>query len=245
MHRTANDYLKTQSVNQRAQFIPSIAKSITSIIKHSREPNLQDKAIKFQSRGESETEAEVSNAPTNTATMSFNSRLKASLWRVAANQINTAQGARKHSPPVLVPEVGTRSEDELSFEDEIRFSASPEDNPFIRRRGSSEDGGSDGYLGTEEEGSILGATESGSILTIEEELSDHSIDLFSFHDSETDFVNRQFKSTPISGVSMYQNPQYSSHNFLDGLGYLGSPLLLSDGSASLDDQEVCDNMLCE
>ncbi|PLB54417.1 hypothetical protein P170DRAFT_505180 [Aspergillus steynii IBT 23096] len=241
----------SQSVNQRVQLIPSIAKSLSSIIKHSRDPSLQNKAIIFQSSGEPESESEVSsNARARTATVSLKSRLKASLWRVAANQVRTMQGTRKRSPLIPAPTMRAESEDEQSFEDEILFAATPpEENLYSQDTGISEDGGcSDQYLGTEEEVSVSGESEASSFLAMDEERSDSSEDLFSYQDSEMNQVARPYKSIFIPGDSMCQSSQQNWEMLSNCLDYPESPLLLSDQSALFEEElfeEACDKMLCE
>ncbi|KAH8428767.1 uncharacterized protein LDX57_006449 [Aspergillus melleus] len=169
------------SMNQRAQFIPSIAKSITSIIKHSRDPSLQSNAIRFQcsDQSEPEAEAEINNTHGHdTATMGLKSKLKTSLWRVAANRVLTAQGSRKqkHSSLILGPEAEAESEDEQCFEDEILFAATPTDgvDSYLENEISGDGEDSDRYLGTEEGGSVCGESDAESFETIDDGFRDTS-----------------------------------------------------------------------
>ncbi|KAI9042549.1 uncharacterized protein KD926_005404 [Aspergillus affinis] len=241
------------SMNQRAQFIPSVAKSITSIIKHSRDPGLQSNAIGFQcsSQSKPEVEAEISNTHGHdTATVGLKSKLKTSFWRVAANQVLTTQRCRKkkRSVLILVPEVETESEDEPSFEDEILFAATPTDE--IRYSLGNEingDGGdSDRYLGTEDGGSICDGTDAESFETIDNECSDYSGDLIDCHEREIGCVDG---SISFSEGLVYHGPQRSCEWQSDDLKHPQSPLLLSDGPIiennpheEADEIMLCDNL---
>ncbi|KAK1139038.1 hypothetical protein N8T08_001342 [Aspergillus melleus] len=231
------------SMNQRAQFIPSIVKSISSIIKHSRDPSLQNNAIRFQcsSQSEPQTDAEISNAHGHdTATMSLKSRLKTSLWRVTTNRILTAQGPRKqkHSSLILDPEAEAESEDEQSFEDEILFTAKPTDEiQYSLENGIDGDGeGSDRYLGTEEGDSVCGESDAESFETIDDEFNDHSVDLIDY--SEIGCVD---ESLSFPGDLMCPDPKHIWKGQADDLKHPESPLLLSDGSTCEDAGEI---MLC-
>ena len=178
--------------------------------------------------------------------MSLKSKLKTSLWRVAANQIHTTQSSRKRSLVVLVPTPNAEKDDEHSFEDELQFDAiSLEDAICSQETGISENGQySDRYLGTDEEGSVSGETDASALPTKDDGCSDHWEDLFSYGCSEMGQEERPYKTISISEDS---GQNHNQEIFSDCLKYLESPLL-SDGSALFESETFeggYDKTLCE
>lgn len=75
-----------QAMNQRSQFIPSIAKSLESIIRRSRNPDLHEKISALKS-SPSQSDVPPKEVPLRTA-------IKSSLWRIAQNQLHNPNASR-------------------------------------------------------------------------------------------------------------------------------------------------------
>ena len=81
-------------MNQRAHFIPSIAKSLASIAERSKSPALQQGICALRSpykRSGEDTSSQEKTVSSRTA-------IRTSLWRIAQNQLYNPTASRKLSP---------------------------------------------------------------------------------------------------------------------------------------------------
>ncbi|PLN78872.1 hypothetical protein BDW42DRAFT_201923 [Aspergillus taichungensis] len=152
-----------EAMNQRAQLIPSIAKSITSLLKITRNHNKASILPKLYPK-----QPKISqdlHPPPNTDIINLRDAIKTSLWRIAQKRLYDPQAALKlHSSQETTadPSFERRllSEDSLleTFEDDI-----------LEEYHHREDIISDSYIGTEEEAAGEEEGESCSLLSFEKE----------------------------------------------------------------------------
>ena len=149
-------------MNQRAQLIPSIAKSITSLLKTTRNRNKASDLQKLHPKQPKTNQEDLHPQP-NTDTTDLRDAIKTSLWRIAQTQLYNPQAALKlyFSQEITADPSFERS---LLSEDSL-LEAPGEDilGEYHHRQ--------DSYIGTDEEaaGEEEEGGDSGSLLSFSRE----------------------------------------------------------------------------
>lgn len=168
-------------MNQRSEFIPSIASPIASMLEHTKNPDLQHRKRTLKSLHSSQP---GSSPATDRDTSIFKATIKQSLWKIAQRRLyNTA--ASKTLPPL--ESISTSCREYPKMEHTTLFERSEVEQPDY----NSESHGSDYYIGdeTEEFEYLLGQhdqeknaedeeAELSSLLSLPDDHSDLAIDMF-------------------------------------------------------------------
>ncbi|PKY02209.1 hypothetical protein P168DRAFT_306389 [Aspergillus campestris IBT 28561] len=232
-----------QAMNQRAQLIPSIAKSITSLLKTTRNPILREQASNLQYLYPKLPKAAQNfHPPPETDIIHLRDTIKTSLWRIAQKQLYDPQAALKlqsHQETTA----GLSFERSLLSEDSL-LEAFGED--VLGENYPREDTISDSYIGTdddaaegEEEGDIC------SLLSFERETTISPSSTF----TQQDIVRLDLcpDQEPLLCSLLEHAPRGNEVSLLNGVEYE----IHSPGSLSwLREERDCvgdesDYMLCD
>ncbi|RHZ73500.1 hypothetical protein CDV55_108964 [Aspergillus turcosus] len=211
-----------EAMNQRSHLIPSIAKSLASVLKTTRNPTLQSKINGLQALHSPRTEV-VSQA---TWSIDFRAAIQTALWKIAQKQLYDPGASRKLSTSDAV----TTSADNYTGAEEDLLSEVGMDN--FHGDLSSENHevyDSDCYLGSNSEDSeFMEDDERNSVLSFDGNYSYHSTDMLGHDDTELD---RVWEDQTILGHTQNR----TTISVLDLSEQLSCQLSISDGEMLASD----------
>ncbi|PKX93106.1 uncharacterized protein P174DRAFT_489719 [Aspergillus novofumigatus IBT 16806] len=168
------------AMNQRSQLIPSIAKSLASVLKTTRNPTLQSRINDLQASHNPRTEA--SQAP---GSSDFRAAIQTALWKIAQKQLYDSRSSRKLS----VSDDVTTSADDYRAEEDLLSEVGMDNFHDDLNSENHEIYDSDCYLGSNSEDlEFMEEDETNSVLSFEGNYSHHSIDMLGHDDPELDQI---------------------------------------------------------
>ncbi|GFF61043.1 hypothetical protein IFM62136_04872 [Aspergillus lentulus] len=245
-----------EAMNQRSHLIPSIAKSLASVLKTSRNPTLQSRLNDLQALHNSQTEA--SQTPRST---DFRAAMQTALWKIAQKQLYDPRASRKLSASDAVT---TSADDLRGAEEDLLSEVGMDDFHDDLNSENHEIYDSDYYLGSNsEDQELMEEDETNSVLSFDGNYSHHSIDMLGHGDTKLDRIwedqtildHTQTKTT----ISVFNlSEQLSCHLSISDGEMLASdcfedestsPQLLPysssfSGTCETSDED-CDLMLCD
>ncbi|KAG2024532.1 hypothetical protein GB937_003724 [Aspergillus fischeri] len=245
-----------EAMNQRSHLIPSIAKSLASMLKTTTNPTLQSRINNLQALHNPRTEA--SQAPGST---DFRAAIQTALWKIAQKQLYDSRASRKLSASDAVT---TSANDYRGAEEGLLSEVGMDDFHDDPNSENHEICDSDSYLGSNSEDlEFMKEDETNSVLSFDGNYSHHSIDMLEHDDTELDriwedqtIVDHTQSRTTISVLNLSE--QLSCHLSISDGEMLASdcfqdeptsPQLLPDSSSFAgtceSSDEDCDLMLCD
>ncbi|KAF7166455.1 hypothetical protein CNMCM5623_000110 [Aspergillus felis] len=211
-----------EAMNQRSHLIPSIAKSLASLLKTTRDPTLQSKINDLQALHNPRTEVSHATGPTD-----FRAAIQTALWKIAQKQLYDARASRKMS---ALDAVTTSADHYRGTEEDLLSEVGMED---FHKDLNSENGeiyDSDCYLGSNfEDPEFIDEDETNSVLSFDGNYSHHSLDMLGHDDTELDrfledqtILDHTQNRTTISVLNLTE--QLSCH-----LSISDGEMLASDG----------------
>ncbi|KAH2163895.1 hypothetical protein KXW33_003470 [Aspergillus fumigatus] len=245
-----------EAMNTRSHLIPSIAKSLASVLKTTRNSSLQSRINDLQALHNPRTDA--SHAPGSTDSRAA---IQTALWKIAHKQLYDSRASRKLSASDAVT---TSADDYRGAEEDILSEAGIDDFHDILNSENHEVCDSDSYVGSNSEYlEFMNEDEMNSILSFDGNYSHHSIDMLGHDDTELDQIREdqaivddtQGRTTiPVLNLS----EQLSCHFSLSDGEMLASdcfedeptsphllPYSSSFSGACESSDEDCDLMLCD
>ncbi|RHZ57164.1 uncharacterized protein CDV56_103329 [Aspergillus thermomutatus] len=246
-----------EAMNQRSHLIPSIAKSLASILKTTRNPTLQSRINDLQALHNPRTE--VSSQATGST--DFRSAIQTSLWKIAQRQLYDSRASRKLSASDAL---ATFTDDYRGAEDDLLSEVGMDDFHDDLNSGKHEIYDSDCYLGNDsDDPGFQQEDETNSVLSFDGNYSNNSTDMLGHDDTELDqilpdqvILDHTQNRTAISvldlseqlscQLSMSDGEMLASDCFEDELT---SPQILPyspsvSGTREASDED-CDLMLCD
>ncbi|KAF7114344.1 hypothetical protein CNMCM5793_008296 [Aspergillus hiratsukae] len=211
-----------EAMNQRSHLIPSIAKSLASVLKTTRNPTLQSRINDLQALHNPRTEV-VSQA---TGSTDFRAALQTALWKIAQKQLYDPGASRKLS---VSDAVTTSAENYGGAEEDLLSEVGMDDFHGDLNSESHEIYDSDCYLGSDsEDPEFIEEDETNSVLSFDGNYSHHSTDMLGHGDTELD---RIWEDRPILGHTQNR----TAISVLDLSEQLSCQLSISDGEMLASD----------
>ncbi|GIK03672.1 hypothetical protein Aspvir_007746 [Aspergillus viridinutans] len=167
-----------EAMNQRSHLIPSIAKSLASVLKTTKNPTLQSRINELQALHNPRTE--VSQA---TGSTDFRAAIQTALWKIAQKQLYDSRASRKLSASDAVT---TSADHYRGAEEDLLSEVGMDDFHDDLNSESREIYDSDWYLGSNsEDPEFIDEDETNSVLSFD---GSYSLDMLAHDDTELDRI---------------------------------------------------------
>ncbi|GFF27040.1 hypothetical protein IFM61606_09873 [Aspergillus udagawae] len=170
-----------EAMNQRSHLIPSIAKSLASLLKTTRDPTLQSRINGLQALHNPRTEVSQATGQTD-----FRAAIQTALWKIAQKQLYDSRASRK----LKALDVVTTSADHYrEAEEDLLLEVGMDDFHDDLNSENREIYNSDCYLGSNfEDPEFIDEDETNSVLSFDGNYSHHSLDMLGHDDTELDRI---------------------------------------------------------